>query len=1271
MFNFLEIAVIERKKGLIFVEPKFKMTTKDSDVMVRGRDFYAIWDEESGLWRMDESFVIKKVDEAVWDKFNKIRKKRDVTYVPVLMDDSDSGVIDKWHKYVQRQLRDQYSPLDNKVVFSNMETKRHDYISKKLDYPIEEGSTEAWDELIGTLYPEEERLKLEWALGSIISGDSKFIQKFIVLYGDPGSGKGTFLKIVEKMFDGYVATFQAKDLVSFNNTFALEAFKDNPLIAIQNDGDLSKIEDNTLINSIVSHETLLVNEKHKSKYSMRFNTFMFMGTNTPVKITDAKSGLLRRLIDVYPSGNKIERRRYDRLLKQVEYELGAIAYKVKKVFDTYGPNYYDGYIPKKMMAATNDFYDFMDFKYDDYSQVEYITLNDIWTDYKLYCDMAGVLRPLQRREVQLEAGNYFEQLEENYYVNNLHVRNAFIGFKINKFRKVEINSKSKAVLESWIKFDCTTSIFDKLCFDYPAQLANESGKPTMKWQDVKTTLKDINTRSLHYVKMSNTHHIVIDFDIKDKNGNKSLDLNIKAASKWPKTYAELSKSGQGIHLHYIYTGDVNKLSAVYDDNIEVKVFKGNSSLRRLLTKCNDISIATISSGLPLKKEDSQMYDKKVFSNEKSIRRMIVRNLHKEIHADTTSSINFIKRILDDAYASGIVYDVSDMYQSVLYFASCSTHQAANCVKTVEKMHFTSEKEPECVDLTEDAPLVFFDCEVFPNLLLINWKFDGPKNKVQRMFNPTPSEVATLFKYRLVGHNCNRYDNHIVYAAAQGYDNAGIYNLSKRLVSNVAEVQRKAMFNNAKNLSYADTYDFPTKKQSLKKWEIEMGTHHQELGLDWNEPVPEELWERVASYCDYDVLATEMLFHYENHKTGISIPGDFMARKILSALSGLPINAKDNDHSAKLIFGSNKPNKGEFVYTDLSTIFPGYTFDNGKSMYLGEEVGEGGAVRSSPGIYHNVKVLDIVSMHPSSAIALNIFGDRYTKNYKDIVDLRKAIKHGDLDKARSMFDGKLVPYLEDKSLLKAIASALKIVINSVYGMSSAPFDNAFKDPRNIDNIVAKRGALFMLTLKKKLEDMGVHIIHIKTDSIKLEDPSPEIEQFVYDFGNEYGYVFEIENIYEKMCLIDKANYISKNAKTGEWEATGIKFGVPYVFKTLFSKEPIAFDDVCETKEVKTGELYMDFNEKLGPDEHDYRFVGRVGSFIPVKEGCGGAELKVNRPSKPDKYDAPQKTNGYRWLEAESVDRDHYKDIVDISYYAALVDKAKEAISAYGDVEEFII
>ena len=191
---------------------------------------------------------------------------------------------------------------------------------------------------------------------------------------------------------------------------------------------------------------------------------------------------------------------------------------------------------------------------------------------------------------------------------------------------------------------------------------------------------------------------MIDFDIKGDDGKKSFEKNLEAANNWPATYAEVSKSGAGIHLHYIYTGDVSKLSRVYDEGIEIKVFTGKSSLRRKLTMCTALAIATISSGLPLKGE--KMISKEVIKSEKGLRSMIKRNLNKEIHPGTKPSIDFIHKILEDAYESGMHYDVSDMYNEVFAFAAGSTNKADYCIKLVSKMHFASEEPSTALDNDE-------------------------------------------------------------------------------------------------------------------------------------------------------------------------------------------------------------------------------------------------------------------------------------------------------------------------------------------------------------------------------------------------------------------------------------------------------------------------------------------------------------------------------------------------------------------------------------------
>lgn len=1309
MLDFLMVSTRSTKRGVIEIYPKF-IIKRSRDLMIRGSDFYAIWDEEKSLWSTDEQDALRLIDFELKKYKDENDSKFDGVVKVLYMWDSENGMIDRWHKYCQKHMRDCYHTLDEKLIFANDVTKKTDYASKTLDYPFEKGSTEAYDELIGTLYSEEERTKIEWAIGSIISGDSKKIQKFIVLYGSAGTGKSTVLNIIQQLFDGYYSVFDSKALGSSNNSFALEAFRSNPLVAIQHDGDLSRIEDNTRLNSLVSHELMTVNEKFKSTYSSRFNSFIFMGTNKPVRITDAKSGLIRRLIDVSPTGKKLPQKRYNKLVKQISFELGAIAYHCKEVYLS-DPGKYDNYIPLSMLGASNDFYNFVLDSYNVFKNEDSVTLKSAWEMYKTYCTEANVLHPFTKRVFKEELKNYFWSFEERYRDpdDGSRIRSTYIGFRTDKFDNVSVISEKTN--DDILELSEQASIFDDLCSGFPAQYASEKETPLKKWSSVTTTLSDIDTSKIHYVRLPK-NHVVIDFDIPDENGEKSFERNLAEASKWPKTYAELSKSGKGIHLHYIYEGDPFKLKRAYDDHIEVKVFTGNSSLRRRLTKCNNLPMATINSGLPLKGENKVINFEK-FQSEKSLRTLIKKNLNKEIHPGTKPSIDFIYTILEEAYESDLVYDVSDMRGTIFAFAANSTNQAEYCIKMVNKMKFKSKTEDG--NSEKSGEIIFYDVEVFPNLFLVNWKTRGKDKQIVRMINPKSSEIEDLIKFNLVGFNCRRYDNHLLYACLLGYDNAQLYKLSQRIIGG----DKNAFFGEAYNLSYTDVYDYASKKQSLKKWEIELGIHHQELGLPWDQPVEKKLWPKVAEYCDYDVLATEAVFD--------ATEADFIAREILADIADMTVNDTTNSLTTRIIFGKERHPQNQFNYRNLAEpvtelsratkknlknlgleipfdddsllpYFPGYKYENGKSTYRGEEVGEGGYVYSEPGMYSNVALLDVASMHPSSAEDEDLFGPEYTPIFSELKSARIAIKHKDFKTAKKMFNGKLAKHLLDEEKASYLAQALKIAINSVYGLTSAKFENPFRDIRNKDNIVAKRGALFMIDLKHAVQEKGYTVAHIKTDSIKIPDADDKIIKFVIEFGKRYGYTFEHEATYDRMCLVNDAVYIAKykdGKSAGKWTATGTEFQVPYVFKTLFSKEAIVFDDLCETKAV-TSALYLDMNEdypdvseyekelaKLSKadasDEkinklkdviskgHNYRFVGKVGRFCPIKQGCGGGLLMRE---KDGKYYAATGSKGYRWLESEMVEQLDKENDIDKTYYENLVDEAINDISKFGDFEWFV-
>ena len=1398
MLDFLMISVRNPKLGVYEIFPKF-IIKKSNDLMIRGNDFYAIWDEEKRLWCTEEDDAKRLIDDEVRIFAEKEKSKYgpDSRIKIKYLWDGDSGMMDKFHKYCQRQMRDNYHPLDEKLIFADTQVKKTDYASRKLNYSIKEGEISAYNDLMSTLYSPEERQKLEWAIGSIIQGDSRKIQKFIVLYGAPGTGKGTVIKMLELLFQDYAKAFESKILGSATAAFPLEQFRSNPLVAYDHDGDLSRIENNTRLNSLISHEPMPVYEKFKPSYVMAFKCMLFIGSNKPVKITDAKSGLIRRLIEVSPTGITVEEPRYLADMEKVKFELGAIAYHCRQVYLD-NMNAYSGYTSVKMLGATNHFYNFVEDYYDEFLAAKGVTQQAAWEWYRKFCEDANVPYPYHKIQFGEELKNYFRKYEPRHELpDGTIVRKYYSEFHMdlgNQIREVDERKESYV-----ISMDSTDSIFDALYADCPAQYANSNETPKMAWAKVTTTLNDLDTTKIHYVKVPQ-EMIVIDFDLKDKDGNKSIERNLDAASKWPKTYAELSKGGQGIHLHYLYSGDVTKLSSYYEEGIEVKVFTGGSSLRRRLTKCNNLPIASINSGLPLK-EVKQVVNQKQIQSERALKDLIERCLTKEIEPHATKPlIDFIDKILNEAYDSGLRYDLTNMRNKVSAFAAGSSHNPQYCLRVVNKMKFKSGEDPEVEivpDVVEaDGPIAFFDIEVFdsdpddpdnPGLFLINWKYAGEKEKVVRMINPSPEAVDKLFvknpnRIRWIGFNNRRYDNHMVYARSMGYTQHELYLLSQRMIT---KKDQDAKFSSAYDISYADIWEYASNKQGLKKWEIEMGIHHQELGWPWDKPLPKNMWEQAAEYCDNDVIATEALFNY--------IHGDFEAQEMLAKLAtvigGVPSRVNDNGNAIvqNLLFGNDKKPQAQFEYRDMSVkandtmwcyedflagnpkahikygkpYFPGYKYfyhpeekrflstyrDEDGSLLPKEkqtikrshrEVREGGYVYATPGMYISLKpgemiaqTEDVASMHPASLIAENLFG-KYTQRFADLRQLRIFIKHKDYDSARKMFGGAIAEFLTDDASAKVVSHALKIAINKVYGMTSSPNDYfRCKDPRNKDNIVAKRGALFMIDLKNAVQGKDYTVLHIKTDSIKILNPDTYILDFVHKMGDAYGYEFETEAKFDKLCLVNDSVYVGhctadSPEDAGKWTFTGKEFQVPFVSKALFTHEPIEFKDYCLTFQSKEGALYLDMNDTLpdttelekertkiktllgtqepalyekrlkaywktympelpfdpAPEElqrrweeleeeikkcHDYQFIGRVGSFVPIKPGCGGGELLVLNKGV---YGYAAGAKGYRFLEAETVMALHKEADIDTSYFIALADKAKDHISEMGDFEMFV-
>lgn len=895
-----------KNTGSVQVYPAFHVVN-NGGLMIKGNKFFAVWDEDNKIWSTNEFDLIRIVDNAINNYISKHTFSESVNVQPMYLSSFSSNTWKDYKKYISLSI-DNYRMLDQKVVFADYIAKKTDYISHKLPYVRTEEDCPAYNKLMGRLYEPVERDKIEWAIGSIFCGDSHRIQKFIVLKGDHGTGKSTVLNIIDMLFEGYTAAFDAKDLVRGDNQFAGDAFGNSPLVGINGDADLSNVKDNSILNTIVSHEKMVINEKYKSKYEIKPNTFLFIGSNKSVKITDSRSGLIRRIIDAKPSGNIFPKPEYERLMEKIETEeLGAIANHCINRYQTLGRGCYDSYIPIDMLFSTNPIFNFLEEHYLDYKNSNVVTVASAFKDYQNYCADNGITFVLRKYEFREELRNYFRNYYDGLTEESNGLKDYFEGFKTEKFIS-SINTVNFDELNNntWLNMKAQPSLLDELLKDQPAQKSNYHDRPECKWINCKTKLSDIDTSKVHYVKLP-LNHIVIDFDLSDKDGNKSKEMNLEAASKWPKTYAEYSKSKAGIHLHYIYDGNPEELSRVYEDHIEIKVFTGDSSLRRKLSECNNIQIAHLKEGDLPTREKSKVLDFEGFRNERALRTAIDKNLRKDNIPGTKPSVEFIKKDLDRAYESGMHYDVTDLRPKIMAFAANSTHQSELCLEMVSEMKFRSEdcKEDIVTPEYDELPIAIFDTEVFPNLFVLVYKLLGENNKCVKMINPSREMVEEFINsHRIVGFNNRGYDNHILYAWTQGYTNQELYNLSQRIINKLPNSKIKLAY----NISYTDILDYSTKKQSLKKWEIELDINHLELGLPWDQPVPEKLWDKVVEYCCNDVIATEAVWN--------ATQSDFIAREILADLTGGTCNMTTNTLILKLLFGDDK--NPELVYTDLKT-----------------------------------------------------------------------------------------------------------------------------------------------------------------------------------------------------------------------------------------------------------------------------------------------------------------------------------------------------------------
>lgn len=1336
---------------------------KASDIVVKGGAFNGYWNGEK--WSLSQDDLIEKIDYDISKVYNQLKTAHPDAKIKVsYMNNESSGYMLRFNNYCKKQMPSEVQ-FNSKVFFSDQTPVREDYSTYQLSYRPLDGKTPAFDELMKELYTKDNLNKILWSLGALFSGRMPKIEKFLFLYGAAGTGKGTVLKVIDWMLGEYVAPIDLTGLTG-KSEFATGDIKEVPLL-VDTDTDISRTTSDKNLLKLTSHEPVLVRKLYKEAYPVTFNGLLVTASNERYDARNSDSGIIRRALVARPTGNTVPLHTYRRLMDCIKYEIPYIVKKCIDFFNSVDESFYANEKDEEMIRWNDKFYDCVMENIHIFEKG--VTLNQAVEVYKNYLTEYDYTLTGAKNKVRNEIAKfYIHHAKDTVNAEGNRVYNYYYDFKHpNTPQNPIVVKKDKPLLEKMGLKEDGYNYFNENCSDCFAQYTTAAGTPRKKWSDVTTKLSDIDVQELHYVQVPE-ELIVIDFDLKDEEGEKSLKRNIEAALKYPPTYTEVSKSGGGIHLHYHYDGDVSLLDPNPEPGIEVKVYTGKQALRRKCIFYNNKPVTHISSGLKLKEKETSMFKdvEDMVWTEKKLTNFLDNCLDKIHHGATKPEVDFAYSVLCDARDSGVEYDLVGYLDKFINFAMHSTHQSSYCMDIVSKMPFSTTKEREVNNTsTIEIPqkdLVFYDVEVFSNLFLICWKKKGLKipdwifdnmsvlangqvitnyeepyqkewlalhgNEYDVMFNPAGSSVESLTNKPLVGFNCRNYDNHILYARIIGHNNQDLYNISQRIIS---DKDNNAKFAGAYNLSYADVYEFLDKKQSLKKWEIGLGLKHNEFEFPWDKPLPTEHWVDCARYCMDDVDATDEVF--SDKKSG---QASYNARLILCELTQMPVITKTQTLAAKFLFGDDPRPQDKFIWYDLAKEFPGYKFDKYakvKSTYQGELPSEGGWVKSKPGVYgyhknetaivngrhKSVIYIDVESLHPHSLIAINYFGP-YTPKFAALVKCRMLIKHKKLEEASHVFDDidpalseKLRPYITNEDTATGLAYALKIVINTIYGMSSASYDNPFRAPDNIDNIIAKRGALFMIMLYKELEERGCNIIHVKTDSMKITNYTDEDIEYAMKRANEFGYNFDTECIYDRIVLVNKSTLIGHHEgqpETGKeaWEAVGAQFAVPFVYKTLFSKEDVVESDFNIFKSVKSsiylGDTFIGKNANVFASNNGQdlwatreinisqaiqsRMLKPTEKYLPKRDYIDKTDEEIlnNKITKiSSEVDYPEEdirrlinagypeelvtrrnyvtgTKGHKWSLANEYTS---RDDVDMSYYTGLVSDAVNDIYKVGD------
>ena len=556
--------------------------------------------------------------------------------------------------------------------------------------------------------------------------------------------------------------------------------------------------------------------------------------------------------------------------------------------------------------------------------------------------------------------------------------------------------------------------------------------------------------------------------------------------------------------------------------------------------------------------------------------------------------------------------------------------------------------------------LIFDIECYWNYFLIAFKcVETGKIAYLESYNDEPMNIELLrwivTSFKLVGFNSINYDMPITTLAINGYKNELLKVATNQIIVENwkgRDVLKQYKCKPLKNINHVDLIEVAPLRASLKIYGGRIHTKRmQDLPFSPDKMLSPSQVAILRYYCINDLRTTQDLYSTLNEHCKL--------RDMMSMEFGIDLRSKSDAQIAEAILGQaieaalgRRPvqpviNIGTRYFYKLPSFI---RFQSPLMQYVTKVilstpfvVGDDGSIEM-PRILETLKIpingstyqmgigglhstekskshysdkeyqlfdYDVTSFYPYIILILKLFpehiGQIFLTLFKSIVDRRiKAKNEG----------------------LKAIADALKIVINGTYGKLGSKY-SIFYSP-NLLIQVTITGQLVLLMLIEQLELMGISVVSANTDGIVVKCQRNRIDvmqSIVHNWERNTGFQMEAAE-YKTLHSRDVNNYLAikadnttktKGAYANPWNSTKnladrlhknpttticIEAVENYLIKGIPIEKTIrGCNDIRKfltVRNVKKGAVKI--WEKVDPPVHsNKKELVELAGFVPVMDG----------------------------------------------------------------------